>query len=101
KQEGGLDARTRAALLKGGKTGPAMVLGKPEDSLVLKKIHAGAMPPNKRLIDASVKPMTPGDIELLTAWIKAGAPEVHIEPDVATTEPDTLVSDKDRQHWAF
>ncbi len=101
KQEGGLDVRTKASLLKGGKSGPAIVLGKPAESLLLKKIHSGAMPPNKRLIEASVKPMTPTDIEFLTKWIKAGAPEVRIEPDVATTEPDPLVSDKDRQHWAF
>jgi hypothetical protein len=101
KQEGGLDLRTKKSMLKGGKSGPAIVLGKPEASLLLKKVHAGEMPPNKRLIEVSVKPMTPTDIELLTAWIKAGAPEVRIAPDVAMTTPDPLVSDKDRQHWAF
>src|SRR5262249_26352384 len=72
----------------------------PEASLLLKQIHSGAMPPNKRLIEVSVRPPTPDEIELLTAWIKAGAPEVHIEPDVATTAPDPLVSDRDRRHRA-
>lgn len=101
KQEGGLDLRTKASMLRGGKSGPAIVLGNPEASLLLKKVHAGAMPPNKRLIEVSVRPLTPGDIELMTTWIKAGAPEITIAPDVATTIPDPLVSDKDRQHWAF
>src|SRR5204863_6532728 len=37
-QESGLDLTTKAGMLKGGKSGPAMVLGKPEASLLLKKI---------------------------------------------------------------
>ena len=32
-REGGLDLRTRAGLLKGGKSGPVIVPGKPEESL--------------------------------------------------------------------
>lgn len=101
KQEAGLDLRTRAAMLKGGKSGPAIVLGKPEESLVLKKIAAGAMPPNKRLIEVSVRPMAPSDMERLAQWIKLGAPEVKVKPDIATTQPDALVSDNDRAFWAF
>ncbi len=101
KQDGGLDLRTKASMLKGGKSGPAIVLGKPQESLLLKKIHAGEMPPNKRLIEVSVKPMSPNEIDMLTQWIAASAPEVHLEPDVATTKPDPLVSDKDRQFWSF
>src|SRR5690606_20964442 len=31
----------------------------------------------------------------------AGAPEVDIQPDVQTAEPDPLVTDQDRQHWSF
>lgn len=101
KQEGGLDVRTKESLLKGGKSGPAIVLGKPEESLLLKKIHAGEMPPRKKLIEAGVFPLSDSEVELLTRWIKLGAPEVHVEPDVATTEPDPLVTDEDRQFWAF
>src|SRR5581483_3932190 len=101
RQEGGLDLRTRASMLRGGKSGPAIVLGKPAESLVLKKIHAGAMPPNKRLLEVSVKPMAKDEIARLTRWIEQGAPEVEAVPDVATTEPDPLVTDKDRDFWAF
>ena len=100
-QEAGLDLRTRASMLKGGKSGPAITLGKPAESLVLKRIHAGEMPPNKLLVQASVKRMGKAEIELLTRWIELGAPESTVVKDVATTEEDPLVNDEDRQFWSF
>jgi hypothetical protein len=101
RREGGLDLRTRASMLRGGQSGPAVVPGRPGDSLALKKIRAGAMPPRPRLVEASVKPVEPAEVELLARWVALGAPEVAVEPDVATTEPDPLVTDRDRQYWAF
>ena len=59
------------------------------------------MPPRERLVEASVKPIEPAEIEMLARWIAAGAPEVAVAPDVATTTPDPLVTDKDRDFWAF
>ena len=100
-KEAGLDLRTKASMLKGGKSGPAIEPGKPDDSLMLKKIRAGKMPPLERLVEASIKVIDAGEIETLAKWIAAGAPEVNIAPDVATTTPDPLVSDKDRDFWAF
>jgi hypothetical protein len=101
RQEADLDLRTKAAMLRGGKSGPAMVLGKPAESLLVKKIVAGQMPPPKRLVEACVSPVEPPELESLSRWIAAGAPEVKIEPDIATTTPDPLVTDKDRDFWAF
>jgi mono/diheme cytochrome c family protein len=101
KQEGGLDLRTRVGLLRGGKSGPAVVLGKPEQSLLIKKVRAGQMPPLRRIIEVSVKPMEPEEVSLLARWIAAGAPEAVETPDVATTRADPLVGDKDRTFWAF
>ncbi|MFQ5732359.1 MAG: PSD1 and planctomycete cytochrome C domain-containing protein [Planctomycetaceae bacterium] len=101
KKEAGLDVRTRASLLKGGKSGPAIVVGKPKQSLILKRIHAGEMPPRRLLIKSAIKPIAKTEVETLTRWIAAGAPETRIKPDVATTEPDPLVSGQDRQFWAF
>src|SRR5262249_6436264 len=49
KQEGGLDLRTLVSRLKGGKSGPALVPGKPEESLLMQKIASGQMPPPKLL----------------------------------------------------
>ncbi len=100
-REAGLDLRTKASILRGGKSGPAIVPGKPEESLLLKKVRSGEMPPRRRIIEVSVKPIEPAEIDTLTKWIAAGAPEVSITPDVATTQPDPLVTDKDRAFWAF
>ncbi|MBM4069473.1 MAG: DUF1553 domain-containing protein [Planctomycetes bacterium] len=100
-REGGLDLRTRASILQGGKSGPALVPGKPDDSVILRRIHAGDMPPRKRLIAAAVKPMEPDEINKLTRWIALGAPEIADEPDVAGTPADPLVNNKDRDFWAF
>jgi mono/diheme cytochrome c family protein len=100
-REAGLDLRTKASMLRGGKSGPAIVPGKPEESLLLKKVRSGDMPPRRRIIEVSVKPIEPAEIDMLAKWIAAGAPEVPIQPDVATNEPDPLVTDKDRAFWAF
>jgi len=101
RQEGGLDLHTKAAMLRGGKSGPAIVPSKPEESLLLKRIHMGQMPPPEKLVDGSVKPVEQAETELLTRWIAAGAPEAVVKPDVATTTPDPLVTDKDRDFWSF
>jgi cytochrome c len=71
--KGGLNMDTRAAMLRGGKFGPAIVPGDPEHSLLVRLMrHEGAqsnpgpMPPNKaRLSDA--------DLATVEQWIKAGA----------------------------
>ncbi len=101
KQEGGLDLRSKAAMLKGGKSGPAIVLGKPEESLLIKRINAGEMPPKQKLIVVGVKPISPAETEKVARWIRQGAPEVPSPPDVAGTEKDPLVTEKDRKFWAF
>lgn len=101
KQEGGLDVRTRAALLRGGKSGPAMVLGDPDASRLVQRIAAGEMPPKKQLAAVSVKPVEDLEWKKIRAWIAAGAPEVEIKADVADGAPDSLVSDSERDFWAF
>ena len=96
KQEGKLDLRTRESMLRGGKSGPAIVPGKPGESLMLKKIHAGKMPPRLKVVTASVKPMEPREIALLTKWIELGAPTA--EPPKSKPYP---VSANDQKFWAF
>ena len=45
KQEGGLDLRTQQSRMAGGLSGPVIVAGDPDASLLLKRIQAGEMPP--------------------------------------------------------
>jgi mono/diheme cytochrome c family protein len=101
RQEAGLDLRSRAAMLRGGKSGPAIVVEKPQQSLLLKKIRSGEMPPRRRIVEVSIKPIEATETESLARWIALGAPEVQQEPDVAGNRPDPLVTDKDRDFWAF
>ena len=96
KQEAKLDLRTRESMLRGGKSGPAFVPGKPDESLILKKIHEGKMPPRRKVVSVSVKPMEPREIVLLTQWIELGAPIT----DPPLGKPQSL-SEEDRNFWAF
>lgn len=101
RREGGLDLRTKTAMLRGGKSGPAIVPGRARESRLIQKVRAGEMPPRDRLVEASVKPIEPAEADVLEQWITAGAPEVVVELDVATTTPDPLVTERDRVFWAF
>ena len=96
RQEGGLDLRTRESLLRGGKSGPAAVAGNPGQSLLLQKIAAAEMPPARRLVEVSIKPITPAETTLLETWITAGMPA---QP--ATPPPAPAVTPEDRQFRSF
>jgi mono/diheme cytochrome c family protein len=101
KQDGGLALHTRAAILKGGKSGPVIVAVKPDESLLIKKIRSGEMPPRKLMLQFGIVPITDAETDRVAKWIAAGAPEGDVQPDVAGNGPDPLVSEKDKQFWAF
>ncbi len=97
RQEASLDLRTKASILKGGKSGPAVIPGDPSGSLLIKRIHAGEMPPPRKLVSASVKPMQDNERELLSQWIALKLPEV----ESLRTEEAELVTEADRNFWSF
>src|SRR4030095_14284567 len=83
---GGLRLDTKEGLLKGGKSGPAIVAGDPDKSLLIEAVRqTGAikMPMGgERLSDAK--------IAALTTWIKDGA----VWPDTQTgTKPESVVTE--------
>ena len=100
-QEAELDIRTVAAMLQGGKSGPAIVPHDAEASLLIQKIKAEQMPPREKLASHSVKPVSEQGLKQLVEWINLGAPVIDVQPDVATGEPDRLVIDADRNFWSF
>src|SRR5689334_2314788 len=67
KQRGGLRVDSRAALLKGGDSGSALLPGKPDESLLLKAVRyqGPEMPPKKRL--------KADDVAALAKWVASGA----------------------------
>ncbi|MCH2126767.1 MAG: hypothetical protein MK165_18385, partial [Pirellulaceae bacterium] len=76
KQEAGLDLRTRESILRGGKSGPAMVLGSPDKSLVYQRILRDEMPPKHNIFGdmTYVYRVKSTDFEKLRLWIELGAP---------------------------
>lgn len=100
-KEGGLDLRSRAAMLQGGKTGPAINLEQPAESLLLKKIHAGEMPPLRRLTSVSIKVIEKSEIEKVTRWIELGAPPAPATSSQEPGEMESEVTEEDRQFWSF
>lgn len=69
--KGELNLESPEAILKGGDTGPAVVPGKPAESLLLQLVEHKAkpfMPPPKK-----GKKLAPEEVALLRAWIEGGA----------------------------
>ena len=65
-QKNGLDLRTLSAVLKGGKSGAAVVPGKPAESLLWQKLEKDEMPKtDNKVSDANKK--------LVREWIASGA----------------------------
>lgn len=98
KQKGGLRLDSRAAALAGGDQGPALVAGQPDASLLVQAVrHDGdlKMPPKSKL------PREQADA--LARWVALGAPwpgDSGSSP-AAPRRGDKVVTDKDREHWAF
>jgi cytochrome c553 len=94
KARGGLKMESRAGLLKGGDTGPAVAPGDPANSLLVKAISYRdelRMPPRSKLPDAQIAD--------LTAWVKMGAPWPGGEASSAKEEKIDLA--KRLSHWSF
>ncbi len=94
KVRGGLRLTTRAGLLAGGDSGPAVNLEAPEKSLLLEMLsHEGRkkMPPKGKL------PQT--QIDILTRWVKMGAP--WSEGSLSQRRGPPPVDDEARRFWSF
>lgn len=92
KLEGGLDLRLRRLIVKGGDSGPAIVPGNREASLLLQRVRDGEMPPTD-------KKLPPEQVKVLAAWVAAGAPTLRDEPK--TIGKGLPITEEDRSFWAF
>jgi mono/diheme cytochrome c family protein len=93
KHKNGLRLDSRAAALAGGITGPAVVPGKPEESLLIDAINYGdlQMPPKAKL--------TAPEIAALTKWVALGAPW---PGDASKPAARPAFDLKERaKHWSF
>jgi mono/diheme cytochrome c family protein len=94
KLKGGLLLDTKAGMRAGGDTGPAIIPGKPNESLLLKALRGSGdvsqMPPSGKLSDAVI-----ADFE---KWIQSGAADPR---DEAANSVAAIDWEKARQFWAF
>ncbi len=97
-QLGGLRVDSRESLLKGGKSGPAILPGKPEESLLIRAV---------RQVDENLKmPMGSKlkhqEIADLAAWVRMGAPWPETQvAQVAAKDEATLITTERRTFWSF
>lgn len=91
KQESGLNVTTLQSLLQGGESGPAIVPGNPNESLLLQALRYESfeMPPDNPLSDEQIAG--------IAEWIKAGAPW----PARTVLEPVSPITDEDREWWCY
>ncbi|MEE3371920.1 MAG: PSD1 and planctomycete cytochrome C domain-containing protein [Planctomycetota bacterium] len=90
--KGGLQVDTREGLLRGGETGPALIAGQPEQSLLVAALkHDGLEMPPKNRLPASI-------ITDFEKWIRLGAPDPRTGGSVEAAGTDLEAG---RQHWAF
>jgi hypothetical protein len=90
---GGLQLDTREHALKGGKSGPAIVPGDPDHSLLIQAVTRSherlKMPPSGRLPES--------EISALVTWVKDGAKY----PEAAPKTAEYKVTAEQRSFWAF
>jgi hypothetical protein len=95
KLKGGLSLEYHESMLRGGDSGPAVVPGDPDKSLLIKAVRYTdadlQMPPKgNKLADAQVAD--------LTAWVKMGAPDPRV---AGKAMAGASWSKERRNHWAF
>ncbi|HUY35707.1 MAG TPA: PSD1 and planctomycete cytochrome C domain-containing protein [Pirellulales bacterium] len=90
--EGELDLRLRRFLLRGGGSGPAIVPGKPDESLLYVRIRDEEMPPSKKKLSRE-------QVAVIARWIASGAATLGDEPLSIPAGP--VFSEEERSHWAF
>ena len=95
---GGLRLDSQAGVMKGGDTGPSLVAGDPEKSLLIEAIRYRnrdlQMPPQNAL--------SPAQVAALEKWVAMGAPDPRIEAVTGTgTGPSGMSIADGRNFWSF
>jgi mono/diheme cytochrome c family protein len=94
KLKGNLSVEFRDSLLKGGETGPAIIPGDPEHSLLIKAVRYTdsdmQMPPKEQLSETQIAD--------LVTWVKMGAPDPRV---AGGTMASADWGKNRREHWSF
>ena len=95
-ESGGLRLDSREGLLKGGTSGPALVPGDPEKSLLIQAVRQVGdlkMPKGGKL--------KPAEIESLVEWVKLGAPWSATAKVTSAAPVRGTVTAEQRAFWSF
>ena len=97
KVKGGLYLDSQAGWMDGGDSGPSIVSGSPEKSLLIKAVKYEdediEMPPKEKLSDS--------EIAILTRWVRMGAPDPRTSGKADRPITRSIDIAKGRQFWAF
>lgn len=93
KVKGGLVLDSRSGWAKGGDSGPAIIPGNLDDSLLIQAVRYNGMemPPKGKL--------PPAAIEILERWVKTGAADPRTS-EVLKSQPSIDIA-AGKKHWAF
>jgi Protein of unknown function (DUF1553)/Protein of unknown function (DUF1549)/Planctomycete cytochrome C len=93
---GGLRVDSRARLLQGGKSGPAVTPGDPDKSLLIQAVRQTGdlkMPKGGKL--------KPEEVQVLTEWVKMGAPWPETAKAAVQPSPGKTITAAQRAFWSF
>jgi hypothetical protein len=97
KQKGGLRFDVKSHAIKKGDTGEhSIVPGKSAESELVRRITSSDKDVR---MPSEGEPLTAAQVELLKAWIDAGA--AWPDDGKPTTKGELVVTEQDRQHWSF
>jgi hypothetical protein len=97
--EAGLDLSDRDRLLRGGDSGPAIIVGRAKDSLIVKLLQHAKEP---KMPKGSAK-LPEETLKQIIAWIDSGAP--YDKPLIEKADPKAWITKKVepelKKHWAY
>lgn len=88
---GQLDLRTVKVMLRGGDSGPAIIPGEADSSLIWRRVAADEMPEGEKKVPPQQK-------AILRKWIEQGARTARPEPDDPN---DARFTEEELNHWAW
>ena len=90
--KGHLDLRLKRFAERGGDSGPAVVAGRPGESLLVERLKNGEMPPGEKKVPSE-------QVALIERWIEGGAVATRKEPE--RLDPGIDMTPEERAYWAF
>jgi mono/diheme cytochrome c family protein len=96
----GLDLRTLPSLLRGSRSGPVVVEGRGDKSVLLRRVASGSMPPR-----GAGTPLNEAEVTLLRQWVDTARFGESVAPpalrDSFSEAEAPAVTRHDREFWAF